>query len=251
MKTIKEFLPVIIFSVLSFIYSCQKEGDSNFYSKGKGGSMARFTICGDYLYAVDNTSLRVFNISNPASTQIINNVNVGLGIETIFPFNNYLFIGSQEGMYIYNISNPAAPAFTSEFEHILSCDPVVANDSLAFVTLRSGSQCRNNNVNRLDILDIKNIFNPMLIQSYNMSNPYGLGLDSTYLFVCNGTHGLDLYNVSQPQYISHMEKISGITTFDIILFNKVMFVIGETGFYQYDYSNINDIKLLSQILKGE
>lgn len=243
----KIILAAILIS--SVFISCSKEGTDAINSKGKGGSMARFTVCGDYLYSVDNTSLKVFDIATPTATTLVNTVNIGFGIETIFPFNNYLFIGSQDGMYIYDISNPSVPSYIAKSEHILSCDPVVANDSLAFVTLRSGSLCRNTNVNRLDILDIKNISDPVLIRSHFMTSPFGLGLDSTYLFVCNGTNGLDLYDVRNPYNIVLMNHIDGITTYDIILYNKTMFVIGETGFYQYDYSDINNITLLSQILK--
>jgi hypothetical protein len=39
----------------------------------------------------------------------------------------------------------------------------------------------------------------------------------------------------------------GINAFDVIPFNKVAMMIGEDGLYQYDYTNIKDIKLLSKI----
>ncbi|HNL06006.1 MAG TPA: hypothetical protein PKH93_00450, partial [Chitinophagales bacterium] len=122
--------------------SCQKDSASESPNHiGEGGSMARFTIVNNYLYSVDNTTLHIYNISQANQPVWAANVDIGRGIETIFSYNNYLFIGSTDGMYIYDISNPTNPANGISFEHATSCDPVVANDSLAFITLRGGGDC--------------------------------------------------------------------------------------------------------------
>ena len=64
-------------------------------TNGTGGSMARFGLREDRLYTVDNTDLRVFDVSIPERPLYIRNVPTGnWGIETIFPFGNHLFIGS-------------------------------------------------------------------------------------------------------------------------------------------------------------
>ena len=56
-----------------------------------------------YLYTIDNYDMRVFDISAPTEPAFANTVNIGWGIETIFPYQDKLFIGSQSGMYIYSI----------------------------------------------------------------------------------------------------------------------------------------------------
>ena len=73
-------------------------GDSN---TGIGGSMARFTIKGDYLYTVDSYDLKTFDIKDKVNPEITSEVNLGWGIETIFPYGENLFIGAQSGMHIY------------------------------------------------------------------------------------------------------------------------------------------------------
>lgn len=102
---------------------------------GQGGSMARFTLANGHLYAVDDYDLRLFDVSKKADPEFVKQINLGWGIETIFPFKDKLFIGSNTGMHIYDISSPAAPEQLSVYSHITSCDPVVANDDYAFVTL--------------------------------------------------------------------------------------------------------------------
>ena len=72
---------------------------------GIGGSMARFTIVGDYLYTVDSWDLNTFDISDQINPEFKSKVGLGWGVETIFPYDNRLFIGAQNGMHIYNLEN--------------------------------------------------------------------------------------------------------------------------------------------------
>ncbi len=248
--------PINLIFFLSFLIvtGCNKNDSLGSASpqQGKGGSMARFTISGNYLFAVDDRDLKVCEISNPQNPNFTQNINIGFGIETIYSFRNHLFIGSNQGMYIFNIDQPSNPKLISSFEHVLSCDPVVANDSLAFITLRSSSTCRwNTNINRLDVLDIRNIESPNLIKSYTVSEPWGIGLDENLLFVCLGKKGLNIYDISNPQNLILLKNISDIETYDVIPFNKILLVIGSSGFYQFEYSDVNNLNLLSQIKIGE
>lgn len=103
---------------------------------GQGGSLARFKIVEDFLYAVDSHTINVFDISNLEAPVAGEDVFAGFDIETIFNREDHLFLGSMRGMYIFDISNPAVPAFVSEFQHGTACDPVVVDGDYAFVTLR-------------------------------------------------------------------------------------------------------------------
>ena len=87
-----------------FFASCSKESvTNNPNNSGEGGSMARFVIVDNYLYSVDNTTLHIYNISQANQPVLAANLDIGMGIETIFSFKNYLFIGSTSGMFIYDI----------------------------------------------------------------------------------------------------------------------------------------------------
>src|SRR5690606_9314601 len=112
-------------------------------SYGTGGSMARFTLSNEHLYAVDQSTMRVFDVENPADPTFVKPIDLGWGIETIFPFQDKLFIGSNIGMHIYDASTPNSPTRMSVFEHVQACDPVVVNEDYAFVTLRNGNTCFN------------------------------------------------------------------------------------------------------------
>lgn len=237
----KNQIYLIVFSIL-LISACATEDSAVPSRGGKGGSMARFTVSGDYLYTVDNSNLNLFNISNSQHPVMEKAISVGWGIETIYPYKNYLFMGSQTGMFIYNNTDPANPQFISNYQHIFSCDPVVVNDSFAYVTLRSGSTCRTG-TNRLEVIDIKDLSNPQLLATYSMTNPYGLGIDQNTLFVCDD--GLKVYDTSDPLNLKLKRKFN-INAYDVIPDNGRLSVIGSDGLYQYSYSG-TDINLLSKI----
>ena len=219
---------------------------------GIGGSMARFTIAGNYLYTVDDYLMHVFDIIAPENPVEGNIVDLGWGIETIFPFKNNLFIGSRSGMSIYNIDNPEQPEFMSTVQHITTCDPVVANDKFAFVTLRSDNAnnwCGNTLTNQLDVIDITDVTNAKLLHVYNMTGPYGLGLDGNTLFVTEGDDGLKVFDVSDVSKIDQnmIQHLQGFNAYDVIPYNGTLILTGNDGLYQFDYTNLDEIKLLSLI----
>ena len=212
---------------------------------GMGGSMARFTIVNSHLYTVSTSSLDVYNISAPQTPAFTSKLQLVWGIETIYPFKNKLFIGSNTGIFIYDISNPAQPSKQGQFNHVRTCDPVIAEDNYAYVTLRTGTGCPGA-TNQLDVLDIREISQPSLVKTYPMTNPHGLSKDGDLLFICDGKQGLKVYNASNANSIFLLKQISGPETYDVIAWNDLAIVSAADGLYQYDYSDVNNIKLLSK-----
>jgi len=213
---------------------------------GIGGSLARFSIVNDYLYAVDNHNLKAVSIVDPSDPKLINNIFAGFDIETIYPLKDKLFLGSMTGLYIFDISNPASPVAKGAFTHGRACDPVVADDNYAYVTLKEGTRCGPAN-NELNIVDIKNITSPVLLKSYALGGPSGLSKDGDILFICDGADGLKVFNASNVSNISLIKKIGGLDPHDVIAWNNNALVVAKEGLFQFDYSNLGDIKLRSKL----
>lgn len=218
---------------------------------GIGGSMAKFAVALDHLYMIDQSQMHVYRINtNPAMPEKIRQLNVGFNIETLWPYQQHLFIGAANGMYIYNASDPTNPVSVAFYGHINSCDPVVVEGQTAYVTLRSGTECQGF-TNQLEVIDLTNISSPQLIATYPMSNPHGLGIDNGTLFICDNKEGLKVYNAADPHKISQnqLSHVTGITTYDIIplSYAKLALVIGNDGLHQYDYSDPANLVKLSHI----
>jgi hypothetical protein len=217
-------------------------------SSGKGGSLARFAMANNHLYVVSLEDLHVVNISNPQSPFLISKVKLGKDIETIFPHESKLFIGSETSVMIYDISNASNPTKISSFTHVRACDPVVVQGNYAYATLRAGGPCPGSR-SQLLVLDISDIYNPKLFKTYNMTEPYGLGIDGEALFICEGKHGLKVYNASNPNTITNNQiaNFNDVHAFDVIPFNNVLIMTGNGGISQYDYSDKSNLQLLSVI----
>lgn len=215
-------------------------------STGQGGSMARFTLYDNFLYTVSQNDLLLFNIQIPNQPAQENKINLGWGIETIFPYEDKLFIGSNTGLFIFDNKEPSKPQLMSMFQHARACDPVVVQNNIAYVTLRSG-WC-GVAPNRLDVIDVSNISTPRLIKSYEMQNPAGLGVDFPDLFICEGKYGLKSFDASSASNITLQQHIEKIDAFDVIpLGGKHLLMVGKDGLYQYDATNPKDMKQLSVI----
>jgi|APTNR8051073442_1049403.scaffolds.fasta_scaffold02397_3 hypothetical protein len=217
---------------------------------GVGGSMARFTLAANRLYSVGNYDLKVFGLNGEGCATLNNTVNLGWGIETIFPYQDKLFIGSSSGMFIYDNSNPDQPTQLAAFAHARACDPVYVSGNTAYVTLRDGTECTGF-ANQLDVINITNITNPVLLKSYPMHNPHGLSISDDNLFLCEGNQGLKIFDVSEwakidQRLLSHQNDFFA---FDVITLGdkKLAIVVGKDGLHQFDYSDPADPKALSLI----
>jgi hypothetical protein len=248
----KNLIYIILLTVIVFATSCSK--DNNTFAGGNtntstAGSLARFVISGNYLYTIDNASLSVFDITNATTPVLKNTIVVDGGIETIFPFKNKLFIGSASKMYIYNITTPTNPFREAEAQHITRCDPVVANDTNAYLTLHSGTSCRGaNTLNELQVYNTKNsIVNPVLKGTIAMGNPLGLGIKDTTLFVCNQEKGLAVFNIKNGNSPILKQSYSGEIFLDVIPYNNTLTCMLKDGIAYYDITDVNNMVKLSVI----
>jgi len=245
MKILKLTLALLVCMLLG----CENDSSSTNSSQsetGKSGSLARFTMLGDYLYAVDEQNLNIFNISNNENPVLVNSVFIGFDIETLSSYDGYLYIGSRNGMFIYSTTNSEEPALLSQVQHFTACDPVIANETHAYVTLKGGNLC-GTNLNLLEVYDIENVENPILISSRNLVSPVGLSFYQNYLIVCDDE--VKIFDISDVTNINLVHSINEYA-FDVIIQDNLMLLIGSQGLYQFslDPSNIQNTAALSSIV---
>ena len=189
-------------------------------------------MLGQTLYTVDNESLRVFDLSNPTTPVAGSAVPLAFGVETIFPKDHYLFLGTQRGLYIFDAATPQAPQQVAYYEHVVSCDPVVVDDRYAYVTLRNGRPCGGGS-NQLQVIDLTDLTQPRLAQSYPLTGPQGLGVDGTQLFVCD-SDGLKTFDTRHAPLLT-LQQHFPVQVTDVIPNNGTLLAIGANGLYQYRY----------------
>jgi len=231
MKKTRKYFLLFVIPVLVAGCSMSEKSDSGGNFTGKGGSLARFTIAGNYLYTVDQSSLHTISLADADHPIRVSDKSLGIYTETIFPYQNSLLLGTETGMFVFDLSDPANPQQSAYFQHIRSCDPVVAQDGYAYVTLNTSNQRCFNGMNELQILDISNLNAPVLIKTINMTKPLGLDIDNDTLYVCDD--GLKVINVADKQNPVQINYFSDIQAQDVIHQQDRLIVIGSNGLYQF------------------
>jgi hypothetical protein len=254
----KQLTKLLFATLLMMAAVACSEGGESFdnagSASGQGGSMARFTISGDYMYTVDNRTLKTFNLSQPDLPEYLErkDQNLDFGIETIFSKDTLLFIGTQNGMGIYNVKRPEFPQQLSFISHIRSCDPVVASSNYAYVTLNSENWWCGNVSNVLDIYDVSDPRNPELKVTESLNYPKGLGIDGNKLFVCDTRLGIKVYDVSNPlapvwiDDLTYLSEATDIKPYDVIPVAGLLLTSTDKGLYQFDYTG-EKIRFVSKI----
>jgi hypothetical protein len=247
---------IIYLAVVSIVFlHCSKDGGNSSFAgggqSGVGGSMARFAIVGNYMYAVDKEDLRVCSIANAADPKLVKIVKVGFEIETIFPFKDKLFIGSTSVVHIFSITNPESPEKLSQAISptvLRRCDPVVAKDTVAYATLRTNAECGGIQ-SILAVYDVKNISNPIQRKAIPVGEPYGLGYKDDVLYVCDRQAGLRVYDISNAYDPVQIKVLNNNNEWymDVIPYNDVLICWTQTGTSLYDISNNRNPVFLASI----
>lgn len=225
----------------------QSGGTGNSY--GVGGSMARFITYDEYLYALESdANLKSINISDTDNLVVEYEQYLWGNVETLFIAEKHMYVGTSSGMHILSLDQPSAPMLLSTYQHITACDPVVVEGNRAYVTLRAGNMCRGDQ-NLLEVIDVSNKADPKRMASFNMKEPYGLGIDGNTLFVCEGPYGLKVFDATDHHRITSniIAEFADIHAYDVIPLGSFLFMIGEEGFYIYDYSDLQNITLLGTL----
>ncbi len=246
-----------LFGIISIVIllGCEKASDTSAAftgGTGQGGSMARFTIMGNYLYTVDKENLNVFDIANGATPVFKRSVPVGFEIETIFPFKDRLFIGSTSMVHIFSIADPANPQKLSEAispDVMRRCDPVVAKDTVAFATLRTNGACGGTQ-SILAVYDIRNVLQPVQRGSVFLMEPYGLGYSNNTLYVCDGVEGLVIFDISNPFFPVREGVINSNSQskfMDVIPYGNLLVCWVTDGMILYDITDELNPVLIKKI----
>lgn len=246
MKKSLYFLILCVFGAAIFV-SCNKGDSASSNPVGAGGSTARMTLVGNYLYVVNNAELQTYDVTNPSQALLLSSQNVGWNIETIFPYRDKLFIGSQTGMFVFDNSNPKKPVLQGQAQHFRACDPVVADDDYAYVTLRSTNNGCGGTLNQLNIYNIAGVkvMTPSLVSTLVMPEPHGVGNKGNTLYVCMGEVGLNVIDVAdktKPKVIKTIDDDENYI--DVIPYEDVLIAYVQGGIVLFDISNpVNPVKV--------
>ncbi len=233
----KKYIFASLLLIIIFSASCTKDSVGTSSNEvGQNGSLTRFIVVNNYLYTINNNALKVFDITNPSTPVYKNTLQVGFSIQTILPYQDKLFIGSNNAMYIYSIANPELPAKLSETAYFVrGHDPIVAVDSVAYATVRNGF----GGGGVLNCFNIKDISLPQNVNILRMTDPYGLGIKDSALYVCEADSGIKVFNIAKAYIPVLKNEIKfNETAYDVIVKNNILICYIKAGVALFDISNV-------------
>ena len=213
--------------------------------QSQAGSLTRFLPIDNLLYTLNEWELILFEIAENHKPLRFGKTSTNSSAETLFSLNDFLFIGTTTGMLVYAIDNPKNPTFQSQIDHFRSCDPVVADEEYAYVTLRGGTNCFTDR-NELQIISLKDPENLEVVSRQILFNPHGLTVYEEYVIVCDGTAGIKVVDVSDKTSPKVVNTYPVDFAYDIILDYPRAIVVGGGKVYQYDISQLPELELISQ-----
>lgn len=243
------FLTILFVTVSACSY--EKTSSTGESSTGINGSITRFVIQGQYLYAIDLNYLKIFDLSDNDDPVLTSSIKVGYGLETIFIYGNYIYLGANDGVYVISVANPFQPVQMQKIQHHISCDPVVVQGNYAYSTQRVNAVGCGTiwNMSALAVYDVTDPLQSSLVKSIIMDHPYGLAVEGNWLYVCDpGQGGIVVYNISNPANPVEMTVAAVTEPRDIILMYPYMIVSTTTSFQIYNYSDPMNIYSLGTLI---
>ncbi len=225
---------------------------------GKSGSITRFAIHQDYMYVLNFNEVQTYDIQQKNHPKLVHTLPTDDGLETITVYDGTVFLGSTTALYILNIDNPAAPSILSQSDRLTDigftgCDPVAVKDNYAYSTIKIVlNACgRVSATSALVVYDITNKSAPVVVGTYDLDIPNGLGYKDNYLFVCDeGSDQLRIFDITNPKMLVETGYTLDITDpYDLIVDGQKIIVSSKTDFQIFDISTITQIRKLGQISK--
>jgi hypothetical protein len=213
------------------------------------GSVNRIAYYKEHVYVISRSIINTFQ--DFGQLELLSSNYASGNMETVYPNNDKLFIGTSQSMEVFDLRNPSTPEFLSSFWHPTSCDPVLPDGDVAFVTLRTGDvgNCPGDE-NALLVLDINNLRNPIQIQEIEMESPFGMSKAGSKLYVGEGANGLKIFDASDKRNLSLDTWDKSIEAYDIIhhpVRTDLLLIAGPNGISQYQIEASQDLSLISTL----
>ncbi|MBK8558149.1 MAG: hypothetical protein IPL65_21510 [Lewinellaceae bacterium] len=252
-------LKQVSFIAILLLAACSKEGSfTEAVSGGQSGSITRFAVYNNFMYLLNPNEVLTYDLADPDKPVLVNRLTTDYGLETIFIYDNAIYLGSTTALYILDISNPAAPEIQSETIREGSfqggCDPVVVKEQYAYSTVKIiRNICGNiGTESALLVYDVSGQKCPSPGWRLPLNLPNGLGYKDHYLFVCDqGANRLEVFDIADPLALDYLpnQSIEISDPIDLIVAGNKMIVSTGSDFQIFDLSNFPVVKRVGQITK--
>ena len=219
-------------------------------SGGQVGVGNKMAITGDHLYLISNDNMIAISTED-FTTGHQRHKGVMSDMETIFAYENMLFLGGRSSMNIFSPDGKNTPILLHEFQHATSCDPVLPFFDVAYVTLRTAdfSECPGN-TNALVVLNIEDPSRTYEVKELPMFSPYGMSISDDKLYVAEGKNGLKLFDISDkfsPELLNHFIEVEVYDVIQSPFSSSFLYLAGPDGLGKYETGENQELSIVGEL----
>jgi hypothetical protein len=203
-----------------------------------------FTITGNSIYALNNKLLKIYTLDSGVihfKTSVVLQGSSQNDGKALAATGSTVIAGET----LYNASLHDSQLQGTNVNYYSACDPIIFKNNFAFTISRSGSECYG--YDELRVIDISDPASPNSVFNLNIETPYGLAIDNDMLFTIAGNNGLKVFNIQDPANPTLIKDYPDIDGTYVSAESGIVIVRNSNSLQQYDYSDINDLKLLSTL----
>ncbi len=228
--------------VTLLLIACSDNRDLVTADQSVNGSTSRFAINGNYMYALEISRLKIFDISDLSNPNLKREISIDAYLETIFSHKNKLYIGAREGIFVVNIDDPVKAFLEHTIRHWIARDPVIVREPYIYSTTHNAFSGVFNVYKQTDRNNFITVFSDVL------SQPLGLDAAKKHLYICDIQDGMVVYNIENPE---NPLKLNAFPEFvkplDVIVIGEAMLVAAEKLFYLADLTNESKPRIIKVI----
>lgn len=214
------------------------------------GNTYSVEIYENYLYAGCGKYLKIYDISIPNYPKFLSEIMLSsllleIKVEKIGK-KIIGFVGTEKhGLTILDLTDPESPIIFSRAEiPCFAADiDIEIKDNLVFIALAEYRSWEEG-TSGVHVYDISDIYNPKFIVHFG-TYAYSIAFYKNYAVV--GYAGLqfwDISNIENPIMVSAWDPEGGFIPFEIVLKENIAYVPELHGFYIFDISNPENIKII-------
>lgn len=238
----KNLIPFLFWSL--FLFACEEEAPVLNFQETP--STARFAKVGNALYAVGERDLKLFDLSVPESPLLQKTISLGVNVQKVTSFENFLFVYSHLGLYVYDATNKQQPAFFSQYAEALPCNSLAASTDFLYLAQRKDSLCGSAE-NQVQVLDFRNPRNITEKDAYFFSSPYAVAANDGKLFLAEGEQGVKVFTLRRDGALDSLAHLTGQSANQILTWRQFFLFSSPSGIYQYNFREDNSMVLLSEL----
>jgi hypothetical protein len=196
------------------------------------GNVAQVRILDGRAFAVDKIGLRIYDISDLTSPDMIDYLNTPGTPSGVDTDGSYAFIAS--GVMLFqtvDLTAPTSPSIKGSYgPH--SVFGVRIRDNYAYTAVAGGSK-------RLQVLELNNPLDPQPRGSVSMAGPGAIDLSGDYAFVADGLGGLKIVDITDPDTpdVEGSATLVSIYVNGIVVKGDYAYLSSQTGVQIFDIAD--------------